>query len=168
MKTFNLLYDRRKQGFLGLAGHTEALGIQYWNCDGDVVHAELSDVVVCDIDVPDWLPVWDFLRHVDEWRLAWAMGLNKEWPEAWQRFIVFNTKSAVRIAVIRLLNTVNFRSSMAASSKDQVVEWLNAEPRLRRYSFPLSRRQLEFLVFATDRDIAKQIQSSFKEERVSE
>jgi hypothetical protein len=53
---------------------------------------------------------------------------------------------------------------MGGSARDQLIEWLNAEPKNRRYNFPLSRRQLDYLVYVTDRAMAKRLETNAREE----
>lgn len=147
-----LLAAYKTTGFVGLVVDEQT----YFDFDGKAQRLDNS-LRVCEIVVPKWLSVWDFLQNFAEWRLAWAMGMDKEWPESWQRFIAFKTKGDVRVAVIRLLSTSQCRSAMVNSARQQVIEWLSAEPHLRRYVFPLSREQMSYLVYATDRSVARRL-----------
>lgn len=150
MRTLLAVYN--SAGFVGVAIDPQT----YVDFTGQAQKMD-AQLRLCEMAVPVWLSMWDFLQNFAAWRLAWAMGVDKEWPESWQRFIVFHTKNDVRVAIIRLLGTVECRSAMIGSAKRQVEEWLSVAPHLRRYVFPLSREQLNYLVYATDRATARRM-----------
>lgn len=144
MRKLKMVCDK-KSAFLGVAEDK----VTYLNPGGDLCRIGHGDFVT-EIEVPDWLTAGEFAKNAMGWRVAWEIGVDKNWARTWQEFLVSGTKGAVRFGIIRLLKTTNFRSSLNFSAHSQLVEWLETEPKLRNNTFPLSKRQLDFIVFEMD------------------
>jgi hypothetical protein len=102
---------------------------------------------VVEVKLPDWLTPGEWIAHRVDWKFAWGMGVDVNWPEAWQRALMKDIKNAAqRLAVTKLLKTKNFRSSFRADLRKQLEEWLNLPTENRKYPSPFSRGQWEALL----------------------
>ena len=102
---------------------------------------------VIEVKLPDWLTPGEWIPHRVEWKFAWGLGVDVNWPEAWQRSLMKDIKNpAQRLAVAKLLKTKNFRSPFRADLRKQLEEWLNLPTEKRKYPSPFSRGQWEALL----------------------
>ena len=109
---------------------------------------------VHEVSLPDFLSVAEWVRNTTAWKFAWQMGVNPEWPEAWQRGLL-ELESFEQFVCAKLLATKNFRSSFRKSCRDQLVAWLETPVEERRYESPLSSRQMESLTGPQDSRIVE-------------
>lgn len=92
------------------------------------------------VELPDWLSAEEWCRSYIEWKFVWAAGVDREWPETWQRGLA-RLPFADRYAACKLLATKKFRSDFRRSLRDQIVAWLETAPDARKFPSPLSSRQ---------------------------
>ena len=52
---------------------------------------------VVDVKLPEWLTPGECIACREEWKFAWGMGVDVNWPEAWQRSLV-NDRSSKGVA----------------------------------------------------------------------
>lgn len=102
---------------------------------------------VANVEMPEWLSAEEWVRNDTAWKYARAFGLKWEThtPEM-ARFLAYgNMSQSARYVLIKLMQTKSFRSEFRASMKRQVEAWVATAPENRKYSFPLSPRQLDAL-----------------------
>ncbi len=101
----------------------------------------------CEVELPEWLSPAEWLRNQVAWKYAWGFGVEKTWPEAWQRFVAYECsgRSTQRLAVVKLLSTKSFRSAFRASLRKQLEAWLATPADERKYGSPFSDRQWDCL-----------------------
>ena len=97
---------------------------------------------VHEVTLPDFLSVEDWISHSIAWKFAWAMGVDPQWPEAWQKSLL-DLDHEMQLICSQLLKTKTFRSSFRKSCRDQLVSWLDSNN--RRYDSSFSDRQFEAL-----------------------
>lgn len=95
---------------------------------------------VREIDLPDWMSADEWCRSYIEWKYVWASGVEREWPQTWQRGLA-KLSFADRFSACKLLRTKNFKSAFRKSLRDQIVAWLEAPAEARKFASPLSERQ---------------------------
>ena len=101
----------------------------------------------CEVELPEWLSPAEWLQHQVAWKYAWGFGVEKTWPEAWQRFVAYNCSGAStkRLAVVKLLKTKSFRSNFRASLRRQLETWMATPEGERQYGNPFSSKQWDAL-----------------------
>ena len=97
---------------------------------------------VRDVDLPDWMSAEEWCRSYIEWKYVWGAGVDRSWPESWQRGLA-RLSFADRFAACKLLAVKKFRSEFRASLCKQIVTWLETTAAERQYASPLSVRQWE-------------------------
>jgi len=112
---------------------------------------------VREVTLPAWLSVEEWVNRTTHWKWVWGAGVNREWPEAWQRGLGM-VRFSDRYWAAKLLATKSFRSEFRKSLRDQIVAWLETAPEARRYDSPLSDRQWDCL--ARNAWEAKRLESS--------
>jgi hypothetical protein len=100
---------------------------------------------VLPIPLPDWLSAEEWLREYRAWARTWAYGVQREWPEAWQRRL-HGLPGPLLLACVELLLTKAFRSAFRKSLLDQLVSHLERAD--RPWPQPFSARQLALLLRA--------------------
>lgn len=108
---------------------------------------------VREVELPDWLAPEEWIRNEVSWRYAWALGTERNWPEAWQRGLVGMDTSS-QLGCIHLLKVGTFRNPFRASLRAQLVAWLedqmrpvlNPWARGAAHKSPFSRKQWGFVV----------------------
>lgn len=98
---------------------------------------------VREVSLPIWFGFDDWLRNRVYWKFAWGMGVERDWPENWQRRLM-GMSSEQQLAAVKLLKTETFRSLFRVSLRNQLVKWLDAEE--RPYPSPFTARQWACLV----------------------
>lgn len=97
---------------------------------------------VRDVELPDWLEPEEWIRDRVAWKYTWGMGVDPEWPEAWQRGLK-GLDSAEKLACVKLLKVKTFRSEFRASLRAQLEAWLEGKS---QYESPFSYRQWNALL----------------------
>lgn len=98
---------------------------------------------VREVTLPDWLSPEEWIGDWVGWKYTWGMGVDTEWPEAWQRALK-KLDTVERLACVKLLKVKNFRSEFRQSLRAQLEQWLAG---LRpTYGSPFSPRQWEVLI----------------------
>ena len=115
----------------------------YWDDDRLVPTKKWGKV---EVTMPEWLSSDEYLRDYVGWSYAWGRGVDKAWPESWQRSIKNMPDRAERVAIIELLAQKNFRSAFRKSLRDGIVAWLETSPEDRKYAYPLSSKQIGYIV----------------------
>lgn len=106
--------------------------------------------VVCPVyevrafELPAWLPASEFAASALEWRYTWGAGVEKSWPESWQRGLRAMSFER-RYTAAKLLRVKKFRSEFRKSLRDQLVAWLETPAQSRRFASPLTARQWDCL-----------------------
>jgi hypothetical protein len=103
-----------------------------------LVTAKLYEVR--DIELPVWLSADEWCGSYISWRYVWGAGVDKSWPESWQRGLA-RLSFAERFAACKLLSVKKFRSTFRASLRNQFVAWLESAPEARKFANPLSSKQ---------------------------
>jgi hypothetical protein len=103
---------------------------------------------VKEVWLPDWLSPEEWLKDTTKWKYLWGLGVNREWPESWQRGLAEEFRSdhgaSARIfAASKLLNQTRFKSEFRKSLRDQLVAWLESSE--RKHASALSPRQWDML-----------------------
>lgn len=138
------------------------LSEKIWCCaswDNDM-RVRVNRYEVREVILPDWLSPEEWIQNKTWWHWLWSFGVDKEWPERWQRGLLTilrrNGEVALHVA-IKLLQTKNFRSTFRRDLRDKLVSWLETPEDAREYDTPFSRRQWEALVGPYDAKEAKRI-----------
>lgn len=155
MKTHNILYEH-----LGENSNTAYTPIAVWNNQvnlDDIVTrclnyddnrlVEINRYKVLKVGLPDWLDPQHWIRYHIDYCWAWGCGVDKEWPEKWQRGLLL-LGGVQRYVAIKLLKTKKFRSIFRKSLRDQLVVWLEADD--KPHLNPFSPRQFNALVGPKD------------------
>lgn len=131
------------------------LGTMVSRCfnSGDDRAVSINLYEVREVELPDWLAPEEWIRHEVSWRYAWAMGLEKSWPEAWQRGLL-HMESASLLGCVNLLKVGTFRNPFRASLRAQLVAWMEDQmrpvlyhwERAAAYKSPFSRTQWGYVV----------------------
>lgn len=100
---------------------------------------------VREVELPDWLTPEEWIRDRVAWKYTWGLGVDPEWPEAWQRALK-GLDSAETLACVKLLKVKKFRSDFRASLREQLERWIEASPDERKYDSPFSYRQWNALI----------------------
>jgi len=114
-----------------------------WDNDGHCVVKEYGTV---DFELPTWLDPEDWLYNTVAWKYTWGLGVEKTWPESWQRGLYSLPRDGKLLACVKLLKTKKFRSTFRQSLRDQLVAWLETPADQRCYDNPFSARQWAALV----------------------
>ena len=101
-----------------------------------------------EVELPAWLDPETWIANPTVWKWTWGFGADKAWPEAWQRFLAYQTKGngAAKLACVKLLKTKKFRSEFRASLRRQLETWLDTPEEERRYESPFSPKQWHALI----------------------
>lgn len=141
------------------------LGEKTWAClsfDDDRL-VEVPRWSLREVELPDWLDPEEYLRFRFAWEWLWGFGVERDWPEPWQRSLLAvkaRDGEAALLACIELLTTRSFRSAFRASLHDQLVAWLETPEEDRRYDSPFSRRQWEALLHQHHRIEARRLSNA--------
>jgi hypothetical protein len=100
---------------------------------------------VREVTLPDWLSPEGWIRDSVYWKYCWGSGVDREWPEGWQRGLL-RMNTAERLACVKLLKVKTFRSEFRASLRDQLEKWLETPSDLRQHNSPFSTRQWDCLI----------------------
>jgi len=100
---------------------------------------------VGEVELPDWMDPQEWIQNTTRWKYLWGYGVEKDWPQAWQRWLSV-CGGPQRLAAIKLLRTKRFRSAFRKSLREQLEKWLTTMPEDRDYDSPFSRRQWECIV----------------------
>lgn len=98
------------------------------------------------VELPDWLAPEEWIRNTVKWKYAWGMGVDVNWPEAWQRGLAGLEGSEAKLVCAKLLKTKTFRSAFRQSLRDHLVAWLETPADQRQYGSPFTTRQWECLM----------------------
>lgn len=143
----------------------DAEGDFIWNND-DWRHVTAKLYEVCDVTLPEFLSVKEWVRDAVRWKWAWGCGVDPTWCEAWQRSLAFDGfNTAERIAVCKLLKVKKFRSEFRKSLRDQVVTWMETPVNERKYNSPFSNRQWNCLIRQPDLWHARNLDSNLYRDR---
>jgi len=100
---------------------------------------------VGEVSLPDWLPPEEWVGNTTAWKYTWGMGVDKSWPEAWQRGLAPLSAEA-KLACVKLLKVKTFRSQFRAALCTQLKTWLETPASERKHNSPFSTRQWECLM----------------------
>lgn len=92
---------------------------------------------VREVNLPEWLPVAEWLNDYVSWGYMWGRGVSPELPEQWQRKLLA-LPGSIQFAAAELLRVKKFRSEFRASLRAQLESWLNDKS---DYVQPFSRKQ---------------------------
>lgn len=108
---------------------------------------ECKTYSLCDVYLPDWLSVDEWISNSSQWKWAWTFGAKpNEWPEAWQRALAYDIQGSIgRLSCSKLLNTKNFKSEFRQSLRDQLIKWIETPRDKREHASPFSPKQWESL-----------------------
>ncbi len=162
MKTYKCVYTRAGNEnadsalhLLGLlsdfAGDLNAEITCCYNWDDNRL-VTVSKYRVIDVTLPDWLPFEIYKADQFAWQLVFAAvkyrkGFNIDTDITFKvaDFLRSCKSHALRVGLADLL-FCNLRSDFRKDLRRQVLEWLAVSPDARKYSFPLSDRQLQSIL----------------------
>jgi len=98
------------------------------------------------VEIPDWMTGDEYAQHASQWETVWAIKGAKDMPQDWQVYLALYVDNPTeRVALTKLLAVQNFRSDFRRSLRDQVVSYIETPPDARKYSRPLSWKQMSAL-----------------------
>jgi hypothetical protein len=98
------------------------------------------------VEVPDWMTGDEYAQHHIQWDGLWTVKGAKDMPQEWQVYLALYVDNPTeRLALAKLLAVQNFRSDFRRSLRDQVVTYIETAPDQRKYSRPLSWKQMSAL-----------------------
>ena len=98
---------------------------------------------VHEVNLPDWLPLEDWLRYRIEYSYLWNEGAAG-FPEKWQKALLGLGSGFYRYELIKFLNTKP-RKEFRQGLKQQIIDWLESDD--RKYPQPLSEKQMACIVY---------------------
>jgi hypothetical protein len=105
---------------------------------------------VSDVELPVWLDASEWLEGNIAWKYVFGYckdGIKTTIDPKFLRYLKENDiASSTKLALIRLMETKNFKSDFRKAMKDQVVSFLETPADSRKYRFPLSPRQVECIM----------------------
>lgn len=98
------------------------------------------------MQLPDWLSGDDYAHDFIKWDSLWTTPEANTMPQDWQMYLALGLDDPKERHALAKLLTANTKSKFRQSLRAQVVDWLATEPDQRKYSRPLSWKQLSALL----------------------
>jgi len=99
--------------------------------------------------LPDWLSFDEYKTNQVRWQFLFEFlkikKIDIDGFEKYARFLITIENFSVKAKLFDLLNTRNFKSEFRRSLFNQINSWLDMPISERKYGFPLSPNQMQFL-----------------------
>lgn len=145
-----------------VAIHGDGSGAVVLGGDGGMLEVAAHGVRVGTYGLPPGIEYGEWSQFHYQYRILSAAGLGTAQGHARWRSLATSGIAPVRLwTVVRILD-YRGRSGFSLSIRDQVTEWLDTTPNMRRWADPLSKRQWDTLLF----DAASLLEAKSEVDRV--
>lgn len=98
-----------------------------------------------DISIPVWMDAKEYVQDYITWKYVWAMDKTVPYmPESHQRFLT-EYQTSMAYSLSQIIKVKKPRSKFKISILEQVLNYIETPKEERKYNFPLSDRQYQYI-----------------------